>query len=139
MRRGKKVADNPTTMKLKDNALRFTRRVDIQCWHHDHIEKIARILEEYGKRIDEIGKLNSMLNHEKVSIVQHQIQMMNWDMKGLTPKDPRERGAEMLTYQNGRTYMTDMNGIDEVSRRDDLDEPLYPGPNMRAARGSGDY
>lgn len=132
--RRKKKAWNPTAFKMIENGLRFKRRVDFPCWHHEHIEKIARLLIEYGKSIEEIGKMETMLNHEKVSLIQWQIQRLNWDASRLTPHDPRERGAAMSTYMNGRTYMTDMNGVDHVQARDDLDEQFEPGPNMRKHR-----
>lgn len=131
VRRSKSV--NPTTLKMLDGGLRFKRRVDLPCWHHDHIEKVARLLQEYGKLIEEIGNMNSLLNHEKVSLVQSQIQRLNQDAGRLTPHDPRERGAEMLQYVGGRTYLSDMNGVDHVQAREDLDETLYSGPNQRAA------
>ena len=131
VRRTKSI--NPTTLKMLDGGLRFKRRVDLPCWHHDHIQKLARLLQEYGKLLEEIGNMNSLLNHEKVSLVQSQIQRLNQDAGRLTPHDPRERGSEMLQYVGGRTYLSDMNGVADVQAREDLDEPLFSGPNMRKA------
>lgn len=125
---------NPTAFKMMNNGLKFRRRVEIPCWHHEHIAKVARIFREYADNIEAIGTLETMLNHEKVSLVQFQIQRMNWDMQELTPHDPRQRGAEQMRYVNGRTYQTNMNGVDHVERREDLDEQFVPGINMRRAR-----
>lgn len=131
-------AINPTTYKMAYLGLKFRRRVEIPCWHHDHIKKVVRLFREYAENIEKIAEMETMLNHEKVSLVQHEIQRMNWAMQRLTPLDPRERGSEQGGYdhQFGSGYLN-TNGFDHVNGRDDLDERLHPGPNMRGARRSG--
>ena len=132
--RRKKKAWNPTAFKMVNNGLRFFRRLDIPLWHPEHLPKVARLLRECADTLDAIDAMETMLQHEKTFMSQMQIQRVNWDMKRLTPRDPRERGGAQYKYVDGRTYMTDMNGVDHVQARDDLDEQFEPGPNMRKHR-----
>jgi hypothetical protein len=46
---------------------------------------------------------------------------MNKDMGRMTPKDPRERGTELLRYTEHHG-LVDERGFDELNARDDLNE-----------------
>lgn len=119
----KRRKSNPTVMKMATGVMRFKRRVDIPMWHVDHIQKTANILREYADRIESTLSSNSMRNSDKTLAVQYMIQSMNNDMARMTPKDPRERGAERGGYNHdyGRGYIN-TNGFDELLARDDMDD-----------------
>ena len=114
---------NPTVLKMASGVMRFKKRVDIPMWHVDHIKKTANILREYADRIESTLDSNSMRNSDKTLAVQIMIQSMNTDMARMTPKDPRERGAERGGYnQNYNSGYLNTNGFDELLARDDMDD-----------------
>ena len=121
--RHKRRKSNPTVLKMGMGLMRFKRRVDIPMWHVDHIQKTVNILREYADRIESTLESNSMRNSDKTLAAQYMIQSMNTDMACMTPKDPRERGAERGGYNHGynRGYL-DTNGFDELLARDDMDD-----------------
>ena len=119
-----KAAVNPTVLKMRQGLMSFRKRVDIQCWHPEHVRKIPAILREYADKIERISQSNDLLGHDKAVYAQQQISMMNWDFGRMLPKDPRERGASQMGHTGGRTYYVDENGLDELQAREDLDEPL---------------
>jgi len=62
-----------------------------------------------------------MRNADKTLYAQELIRKMNKDMGRMTPKDPRERGAEMLRYTDHHG-LVDERGFKELNARDDLNE-----------------
>lgn len=110
--------DNPTVSLLQQGLLKFKRRVDFPLWHPDHVGKVASIMREYADRIDTINKSNSLRGADKTMYAQSLIVEMNAMVQRITPRDPRERGAERLRY--GHNGLINENGFDEVRRRDDL-------------------
>jgi len=110
-----KLRINPTVAKMAIGVMKFRRRVEIPCWHVDHLRKIVRILREHADRIEAIA------DAYKTSAAQQVILQMNSDMNRMTPTDPRERGAERGGYNHefGRGYLN-TNGFDELLARDDM-------------------
>ena len=122
-RRTKKI--NPTLFLMKTGSLKFKRRVDFPMWHPDHISKVASILREFADRLDAIHGSNSLRGADKTLYAQNMIMEMNLTAQRISPRDPRERGAERLEY--GDYGLVDTNGFDAVKARDDLqEEPLVP-------------
>ena len=117
MRRKKR--NNQTVMYMKSGFMTFKRRVDIPMWHQDHIKKAANILREYADRIEAVTGSNSMRNADKTLYAQSLIREMNKDMGRMTPKDPRERGTELLRYTEHHG-LVDERGFDELNARDDM-------------------
>lgn len=110
----------PTVMKMALGFMRFRRRVDIPMWHVDHISKVANILREYADRIEASHSSNAMRASDKTMHCQSLIKSMNRDMGQITPRDPRERGAEKLRYTD--FGLINEAGFDELQARDDMNE-----------------
>jgi len=121
--RRKKLRTNPTVVKMAMGLMKFRRRVEIPCWHIDHLRKIVSILREYADRLEAIADANKLRPSDKTSAAQQIILQMNSDMNRMTPTDPRERGAERGGYNHeyGRGYL-DTNGFDELLARDDMND-----------------
>ena len=118
MRRKKKI--NPTLRLMEMGMLRFKRRVDFPMWHPDHISKVANILREFADRIEGVHQSNSLRGADKTLHAQHLIMEMNLVVNRITPKDPRERGAEHLEF--GEYGCIDKNGFSSVRARTELEE-----------------
>ena len=108
-----------TVMRLGAGQMRFKRRMDLPLWHQDHLLKVARILQDAGKRIEEISNSNSLRNVDKALAAQSVITLANIDAGRITPLDPRERGSEKLEWRD--TGLVDTSGFDELNARQDLD------------------
>ena len=115
----RKTRKNQTVMYMQSGFMTFKRRVDIPMWHQDHIKKAANILREYADRIEAVTGSNSMRNADKTLYAQSLIREMNKDMGRMTPKDPRERGTELLRYTEHHG-LVDERGFDELNARDDM-------------------
>lgn len=111
---------NPTLRLMEMGLMRFKRRVDFPMWHPDHISKVANIMREYADRIEKIHQSNSLRAADKTLCAQRLILEMNAVVQTITPKDPRERGAERLKF--GEYGLIDHNGFDDVKARADLQE-----------------
>ena len=111
---------NPTLFLMKNGSLKFKRRVDFPMWHPDHISKVANILREFADRLDAIHGSNSLRGADKTLYAQNMIMEMNLTAQRISPRDPRERGAERLEYSD--YGLIDTNGFDAVQARDDLQE-----------------
>jgi hypothetical protein len=123
--RQRKRKYNATLFLMKNGSLKFKRRVDFPMWHPDHISKVANILREFADRLDAIHGSNSLRGADKTLYAQNMIMEMNSTVQRISPKDPRERGAERLEF--GGYGLVDTNGFDAVEARDDLQEdPLAP-------------
>ena len=120
--RQRKRKINPTLFLMKNGSLKFKRRVDFPMWHPDHISKVANILREFADRLDAIHGSNSLRGADKTLCAQNMIMEMNNTVQRISPKDPRERGAEKLEY--GDYGLVDTNGFDAVEARDDLQEDI---------------
>lgn len=122
MRRNK-LKINPTVLKMSMGLMKFRRRVEVPCWHVDHLRKVIRIFREYADRLEAIADANKLKPSDKMSASQQVICQMNLDMQLVTPKDPRERGEERGGYNHGfgRGYLN-TNGFDELLARDDMDD-----------------
>ena len=121
--RQKRRRSNPTVLKMAMGLMKFRRRVEIPCWHIDHLRKIVSILREHADRIEAIADANMLKPSDKTSAAQQVILQMNSDMNCITPTDPRERGAERGGYnhQYGRGNLN-TNGFDELLARDDMND-----------------
>ena len=121
--RQKRRRSNPTVLKMAMGLMKFRRRVEIPCWHIDHLRKIVSILREHADRIEAIADANKLRPSDKTLAAQQVILQMNSDMNCITPTDPRERGAERGGYnhQYGRGYLN-TNGFDELLARDDMND-----------------
>lgn len=108
-----------TVLRLGSGQMRFKRRIDLPLWHQDHLMKVSRILQDAGKRIEEISNSNSLRNVDKALAAQTVVKLANLDAARITPLDPRERGSEKLEWrENG---LVDTSGFDELNARQDLD------------------
>jgi len=121
--RQKRRRSNPTVLKMAMGLMKFRRRVEIPCWHIDHLRKIVSILREHADRIEAIADANKLRPSDKTLAAQQVILQMNSDMNCITPTDPRERGAERGGYnhQYGSGYLN-TNGFDELLARDDMND-----------------
>ncbi len=108
-----------TAMRLGAGQMRFKRRMDLPLWHHEHLPKIARILQDAGRRLEDISNSNSLRNADKTLAAQTVIKYASYDAARITPLDPRERGSERLEWTDAGLVNT--NGFDELNARDDLD------------------
>ena len=111
--------NNETVMRMRSGQLRFKRRMDLPMWHQDHLLKVSRILQDAGKRIEEISNSNSLRNVDKCLAAQTVVSLANADAGQITPKDPRERGAELGVYTE--QGWANLAGHAELNARDDLD------------------
>ena len=95
-----KLRINPTVAKMAIGVMKFRRRVEIPCWHVDHLRKIVRILREHADRIEAIADANKLQPSDKTSAAQQVILQMNSDMNRMTPTDPgngARKGAATTT------------------------------------------
>ena len=82
-------------------------------------------MRECADKLDAIHGSNSLRGADKTLCAQNMIMEMNSTAQRISPRDPRERGAEKLEY--GDFGLVDTNGFDAVKARDDLqEEPLVP-------------
>ena len=126
---------NPTAFKFHQGLLRFKRRVDFPCWHVDHVRKLVSLLRETADALEEIVGMNAARDADKVYYAQNAIMRLNWDAGRLTPKDPREKGGAQYSYDHrGGPVLRDMNGIQHIEAREDLNEPEL-GSNARRGLG----
>jgi len=116
----KKKQLNPTAAMFNRGLLRFKRRVDINCWHVDHISQIIKLLRNCADTLEEIAGLNKVGTADKVLYAQTEIMKLNTLAQNMKPEDPRDRGSAEYKYV-GNT-MRDTHGFDHVEVRPDLDE-----------------
>ena len=65
----KKKQLNPTAAMFNRGLLRFKRRVDINCWHVDHIGQIIKLLRNCADTLEEIAGLNKVGAADKVCLL----------------------------------------------------------------------
>lgn len=122
---------NYTLYNIRRGAMRFKRRLDIQMWHVDHLNKS---IEELSALVDELKRIrnsNTLRNSDKCLYAQMTITTANARFAAMTPKDPRTRGAELGEYTE--QGWVDKNGYEEISKREDLLE--YPKPAKSDPKG----
>ena len=120
----KKKQLNPTATMFNRGLLRFKRRVDLSCWHVDHIPQIVKLLRQCADRLEEIAGLNNVGAADKVLYAQHEIMKLNTLATEMKPVDPRDRGSYEGKYVNGKWL--DVNGFSHLHARDDLAEDTTP-------------
>lgn len=120
----KKKQLNPTATMFNRGLLRFKRRVDLSCWHVDHIPQIVKLLRQCADRLEEIAGLNKVGAADKVLYAQHEIMKLNTLATEMKPVDPRDRGSYEGKYVNGKWL--DVNGFSHLHARDDLAEDTTP-------------
>ena len=118
----RKLKLNKTMYKLSAGMMKWKRRIAIPMWHPSHVSKAANILKEYAERIAEIDKSNSMRGSDRATHAQSLLVEMNHRFSMISPQDPRERGAERCEFLNGNNHMSDTNGFDDLSKRDELND-----------------
>lgn len=121
---GKRKQLNPTATMFNRGLLRFKRRVDLSCWHVDHIAQIVKLLRNCADTLEEIAGLNSVGAADKVLYAQHEIMKLNTLAQDMKPLDPRDRGSYEGKYVNGRWL--DTNGFSHLHAREDLAEDTTP-------------
>ena len=131
VRQGKKrIKMNQTVQYMRQGLMRFKRRLDIPMWHIDHLNKTIDMFEEAVDELKRIRNSNTLRNSDKTMYAQGTLVMMNKQFAHMSPRDPRERGAEQLemTEQHG---LIDKRGEPELLAREDLDEPVVWRPTDR--------
>ena len=114
----RKQKDNETVQLMRWANMRFKRRLDIPMWHVDHLRKSIDALKELTEELERIQNSNSLRHAEKCRYAQDALVMLNIRFRNMLPKDPRERGAEMLVH--GHSGLIDENGYAELNAREDL-------------------
>ena len=115
--------DNPTARKLKGGAIRQSRRIEMLCWHVDHLKANVRILRELADNIERVLGINEANMSDKVFMAQNEIMRANMHCARVKPEATRERGAAMYEYLPIKNSIIDMNGVREIEAREDLQEP----------------
>lgn len=116
----RKLKLNKTMYKLSAGMMKWKRRIAIPMWHPSHVSKAANILKEYADRIAKIEQSNSMRGSDRTTLAQNLLVEMNHQFSMISPQDPRERGAERYEFLNGNNHMSNTNGFDDLSKRDEL-------------------
>lgn len=116
----RKLKLNKTMYKLSAGMMKWKRRIAIPMWHPSHVSKAANILKEYADRIAKIEQSNSMRASDRTTLAQNLLVEMNHQFSMIMPQDPRERGAERYEFLNGNNHMSNTNGFDDLSKRDEL-------------------
>jgi hypothetical protein len=111
---------NLTVDYMRSGQMRFKRRLDVPMWHIDHLNKTVEILTSLTEELTNLKKNNSFRNADKCMYAQTAISFANGKLASMLPKDPRERGAEMLEYTE--QGLVDHNGHAELLARDDLNQ-----------------
>ena len=114
----RKQKDNETVQLMRWANMRFKRRLDVPMWHVDHLRKSIDALKELTEELERIQNSNSLRNAEKCRYAQDALVSLNIRFRNMLPKDPRERGAEMLVH--GHSGLIDENGYAELNAREDL-------------------
>ena len=114
----RKQKDNETVQLMRWANMRFKRRLDIPMWHVDHLRKSIDALKELTEELERIQNSNSLRHAEKCRYAQDALVMLNIRFRNMLPKDPRERGAEMLVHSH--SGLIDENGYEELNAREDL-------------------
>jgi hypothetical protein len=113
---------NRTMYKLSAGMMKWKRRINIPMWHPSHVSKAANILRQCADKLDRIEKSNSMRGSDRTMLAQQFLVEMNQDFSLITPRDPRERGAEHYEFINSYDHMTNTNGFDDLAKRKELNE-----------------
>jgi len=115
--------DNPTARKLRGGGIRQSRRLEMLCWHVDHLKANVRILRELADNIERVLGINEANMSDKVFMAQNEITRANIHCARVKPETTRERGAAMYEYITEKNSLVDMNGVREIEAREDLREP----------------
>ena len=114
---------NLTVDYMRTGQMRFKRRIDVQMWHIDHLNKSIELFTSLVEELEKIRGNNSFRNADKCMYAQTAISFTNKRFASMLPKDPRERGAEMLEYTD--QGLVNHNGHAELLARDDLNQEQY--------------
>ena len=115
--------DNPTARKLRGGGIRQSRRLEMLCWHVDHLRANVRILRELADNIERVLGINEANMADKVFMAQNEISRANMHCARVKPESTRIRGAAMYEYITEKNSLVDMNGVREIEAREDLQEP----------------
>ena len=115
--------DNPTARKLRGGGIRQSRRLEMLCWHVDHLKANVRILRELADNIERVLGINEANMADKVFMAQNEITRANNHCARVKPESTRTRGAAMFEYLPEKNSLIDMNGVREIQAREDLQEP----------------
>ena len=115
--------DNPTARKLRGGCIRQSRRLEMLCWHVDHLKANVRILRELADNIERVLGINEANMADKVFMAQNEITRANNHCARVKPESTRRRGAAMFEYLPEKNSLIDMNGVREIEAREDLQEP----------------
>jgi len=115
--------DNPTARKLRGGGIRQSRRLEMLCWHVDHLQANVRILRELADNIERVLGIKEANMSDKVFMAQNEITRANIHCSRVKPESTRTRGAAMYEYITEKNSLVDMNGVREIEAREDLREP----------------
>ena len=119
----KRLKINQTVHNMRTGLMTFKRRLDIPMWHIDHLNKTIEAFDDIADELKRIRNSNTLRNSDKCMYAQSTLTMMSKVFYHMTPKDPRSRGSEQLSYVDG-FGLVDKSGHADLLARDDLAEPV---------------
>jgi len=89
-------------------------------WHIEHLRQLIPLLRSALEELERLERSNSLRNVDRCIYAQSVLMSINSVCSQMKPRDPRQRGAELLIYD---PHLIDRNGHDNLQGREDLDEP----------------